>query len=108
MNNIKLNLENFNGEYSVEVHHYNDDTRIPALILNDVETYEDEVITLNLIGYGIIPAPGNIIIKEYNGLEGMTEALLNAGVITKIVTQHSFGYLQNGATEAALAEEYRK
>lgn len=62
--------------------------------------------TVNLESYGIHPAPGHVLIKEYSENEGMVDALITAGIITERGQSYSFGFIQDGAFECPLAEEY--
>lgn len=86
-------------EGTVELGFYAD--RIPALrIFDGFEVYGTP--TVNLIDYGINPAEGNVIIKDYSENEGITKWLQDMGVVGDIVTTHTFGTFNSTAHEVPL------
>lgn len=99
---INIDLEYIKGEQKVAFSRYHTDPDVIAVMLYGVDDFEQEIVTVNLAEYGIIPEPGNVIIKDYSEMQGMADALLEAGVVTEIVTRHSFGFVQNGGAECVL------
>ncbi|MCF2572860.1 hypothetical protein [Brevibacterium sp. UCMA 11754] len=56
------------------------DAEQAALAQIDVETGEDEVLSVDLSEYGYVPAPGEIFVKDWSEHRGFPAALQAAGV----------------------------
>jgi hypothetical protein len=63
-----------------------------ALVLEDANDGEPvATCSINLEEYGLIPDPGKVFIKEYSENKGMTQALIDAGVIERGVVPIDIG-----------------
>lgn len=60
----------------------------------------EAVPTINLIEYGIVPQPGNVLIKMTREGEGMLECLIGLGLVEDTGRRFSYGFDDPGAAEA--------
>jgi hypothetical protein len=67
---------------------------------------EQEVVSVNLTAYGLIPDEGNVFVPDYSENEGLPAALVAAGVGT-IVREFEFGPHSTKAVEFKPNEEVR-
>lgn len=49
-----------------------------------------EILSTNLGGYGLVPAEGNVFIKDYSEHSGVTDSLVASGVV-EVVRKVEFG-----------------
>lgn len=74
-----------------------------AFFEDDGESYpNDETLSVNLAGYGMIPPPGHVYVKDYAEHEGLPRALEEAGVAFIVgapvpIGPYSFGNLMKVA-----------
>lgn len=81
---------------------YADGSGQPALVANDATTGEPvSAFTVNLIGYGIVPDVGNVIISDYSENEGIFDELFKHGIVGEELDYHIFGF-NASAKEAKL------
>ncbi|MFJ2662641.1 hypothetical protein [Arthrobacter koreensis] len=69
-----------------------------ALLLLDKETGAPERLSINLEGYGLLPRPGNVFIKDWSEGSGVTESLVDSGLV-EIVQTHTVGPFDTTAYE---------
>lgn len=60
------------------------------------DEYEREVISTNLISYGYITMPGEVFIKDWSEHEGLTQSLVDAGLV-EIIESVKVGPFQSTA-----------
>ena len=92
---VTLKTPAFEGEVSTYFSQYTDGT--PALGLRYPDG-EEEIISTNLGGYGLIPRPGAVWIKDYSEGVGLAKALEEAGV-GAIVGRAIFAWIDGTASE---------
>ena len=64
-------------------------TGAPAILLRD--SYTGEPIATATVNLGVMPKPGNVIIKTWSENEGIDDALAEAGVLGERVAIHPAG-----------------
>ena len=69
---------------------------VTALILDTDQG--PETLSTNLGAYGIYPATGNVIIKDYSEHDGVTASLVRAGAV-RVVREITFGQFNTKAFE---------
>lgn len=91
-------------EVGVELGYYGSGTRAMKLVTETGEVYA--IPSVNLMeGYGLIPKPGCLFIKDYAESEGMVEALVNANVVILTGRRVTFGPYDTSATEVRLVDD---
>ena len=83
MRRVKLQTKYSPVEGRIEVLKYGNGT--DALLI------DDEVMSINLQAYGLVPPAGFIYVKDYSEHEGLADALVAAGVVEKL-TPVQFGF----------------
>lgn len=69
-----------------------------ALLLMDEDTGAPERLSVNLEGYGLVPRPGNVFIKDWSEGSGVTDSLADSGLV-EIVQTHTVGPFDTTAYE---------
>lgn len=64
----------------------------PALFINGDDGEPLCAVTVNLSDYGIIPPPGQIIVKDYSEGEGLAEVLVDCGVLSLTGREVNIGF----------------
>ena len=59
---------------------WNDDRRV-LIFEPDDNPEEYETLTINLEGYGCVPKPGEVAIKDYSEHQGLTDKLVASGLV---------------------------
>lgn len=107
---ITIKSRYLDDEAVVKFGHY-DGGQVAIRLYDPVFQEPLSTATVNLLSYGIIPEKGNILVKADREGTGITQGLIEAGVVERVVATHSYGF-DSTAHECVLtakaAEEYKK
>jgi hypothetical protein len=84
--------------------HYGDGADAIQLFTDEGELLTD--VTVNLSGYGLVPAAGAFFVKNYGENIGLFAALFRAGFAVKTGRVVTFGPFDTTAVEMRLTEAY--
>lgn len=96
----------------VDVQHYEDGQLALEAIAPSTDPldgpYAFEMLTTNLIGYGVLAAPGHVWVKDFDLYIGLPDALMLAGVADVVETRTfpfgRYAYMQVLIEHGAIAE----